>query len=235
MTEAALPVEDPVWVRPGWYVDSDHPDIQRFAEETVTGLDDPREQAIALYLRVRDEFRYDPYNIDRSPEGFRASWVMANGRGFCVNKATLLAAVARATGIPARLGYADVRNHLTSAKLRESMGTDVFTWHGYTELAPEGRWVKATPAFNLSLCEKTGVVPLEFDGRTDSIFHPFAANGSRHMEYLTDHGCYADVPFERIMAGWARHYGTDVQVASGPGEGDFEADAAAYHQNRQDA
>lgn len=235
MTAADLPVSDPAWTRPGWYIDSDHPGIQRFAEETIATPDDPRARAIALYLRVRDEFRYDPYNIDRSPEGFRASWVLEHGRGFCVNKATLLAAVARAAGIPARLGYADVRNHLTSAKLRESMGTDVFTWHGYTELAPEGVWVKATPAFNLTLCEKTGVVPLDFDGRNDSIFHPLAADGSRHMEYLTDHGSFADVPFDQIMAGWAQHYGTQVQAGNGAVDGDFETDAAAYHQSERSA
>ncbi|MEE4381811.1 MAG: transglutaminase family protein, partial [Pseudomonadales bacterium] len=144
-------IGDPSWLAAGRFVDSDHPAVIAFAEETVRGLADPREAAVALYYRVRDEFRYDPYGIDRSEAGFRASWVLAEGRGFCVPKATLLAAAARAVGIPARLGFADVRNHPTSAKLAETMGTDVFAWHGYTELAPEGRWVKATPAFNRSL------------------------------------------------------------------------------------
>jgi len=112
-------IEDPSWLAAGRFVDSDHPAVVAFAEETVRGIGDPREAAVALYYRVRDEFRYDPYGIDRSEAGFRASWVLAQGRGFCVPKATLLAAAARAVGIPARLGFADVRNHLTSAKLAE--------------------------------------------------------------------------------------------------------------------
>ncbi len=218
------------WREAGTFVDSDHPSVRAFAEATIVGLSDPLEQSVALYLGVRDGFRYDPYHIDRSEAGFRASWVLEHGRGFCVNKATLLAAAARAVGIPARLGYADVRNHLTSAKLKASMATDVFTWHGYTELAPEGQWVKATPAFNIELCEKTGVLPLEFDGRSDSVFHPFAADGSRHMEYLEDHGVFADVPFDRIMAAWAHHYGPPRDDSLQ--DGDFAADAADYHRQR---
>jgi len=225
-------IEDPSWLAAGRFVDSDHPTVVAFAEETVRGIGDPREAAVALYYRVRDEFRYDPYGIDRSEAGFRASWVLAQGRGFCVPKATLLAAAARAVGIPARLGFADVRNHLTSAKLAETMGTDVFAWHGYTELAPEGRWVKATPAFNRSLCEKTGVLPLEFDGREDSVFHPFTADGARHMEYPADHGTFADVPREEMLAAWAEHYGSGAaedEAAGGDGAAAFEVDAAAHH------
>ena len=30
-------------------------------------------------------------------------------------------------------------------KLRESMGTDIFTWHGFTHVYVEGAWRKATP------------------------------------------------------------------------------------------
>ncbi|HSG87822.1 MAG TPA: transglutaminase-like domain-containing protein [Pseudomonadales bacterium] len=224
---------------PGRFVDSDAEAVRAFAARVTAGMADPVERAVALYHEVRDGFRYDPYDIDRSEAGFRASWVLEHGRGFCVNKATLLAAVGRAAGIPTRLGYADVRNHLTSARLRASMGTDIFTWHGYTELWLAGRWVKATPAFNLSLCEKTGVLPLEFDGRTDSVFHPFDAAGARHMEYIADHGTFDDVPYDRIMAAWAVHYGSgpsaagdETPTAAGSDGADFEADAAAFH--RQD-
>jgi transglutaminase-like putative cysteine protease len=233
-----VPLDDPRLVAPGRFVDSDHAAVIAFAEAATEGIEDPRERTVALYYRVRDGFRYDPYGIDRSERGFQASWVLEHGRGFCVPKATLLAAAARAVGIPARLGYADVRNHLTSAKLAESMGTDVFAWHGYTELALEGRWVKATPAFNLSLCEKTGVLPLEFDGREDSVFHPFTADGSRHMEYLAEHGTFLDVPREEMLQGWAHHYGAGAigqDGASGPsapdGAATFEADAAAHHRH----
>jgi hypothetical protein len=43
------------------------------------------------------------------------------------------------------------------------------------------------------------VKPLEFDGRHDSIFHPFDADDRRHMEYVRDRGSYADVPVEEIQ------------------------------------
>ena len=64
------------------------------------------------------------------------------------------------------------------------MGTDLFVYHGYTDLCLDGKWVKATPAFNLALCTRFRVKPLEFDGRDDSIFHPFDEDDRRHMEYL---------------------------------------------------
>jgi hypothetical protein len=124
----------------------------------------------------------------------RASTVLANGYGWCVPKAVLLAAVCRAAGIPARLGFADVCNHLSTARMRQSMETPVFYWHGYTDIWIDGAWRKATPAFNLSLCEKFGLKPLDFDGRSDSIYHPFDLAGNRHMEYLHQRGSFDDLP-----------------------------------------
>src|SRR4029077_19226901 len=100
-------------------------------------------------------------------------------RGFCIPKAALLAATARAAGIPARVGYGDVRNHLSTKKLLELTGSNLCIWHGDTEVYLEGRGVKATPAFNLSLCQRFGVRPLEFDGRNDSLFHEYDQGGRR--------------------------------------------------------
>ena len=161
-------------------IDSDHPQIAAFAARHARG-DAPREQAQTLYLTVRDGLRYDPYRIDLSEHGMKASTALSQGFGWCVPKAVLLAAVARAAGIPARLGFADVRNHLSTERQRQTMQTDVFVWHGYTELWIEGAWRKATPTFNLSLCEKFGLLPLEFDGVNDSFHHPSDRTGQRHM------------------------------------------------------
>ena len=133
---------------------------------------------MSLVHAVRDEVRYDPYRIDLSARGMRASTCLEQGFGWCVPKAVLMAAVARAAGIPARLGFADVRNHMSTEKLRRTMGTDVFVWHGCTELWIDGAWRKATPAFNLSLCEKFGLLPLDFDGVNDSLYHPFDRVGA---------------------------------------------------------
>jgi transglutaminase-like putative cysteine protease len=132
--------------------------------------------------------------------------VLGVGQGFCIGKAALLAACARASGIAARVGFADVKNHLTSPRLAKTMGSDLFVFHGYAELLVDGRWVKATPAFNLALCRKFRVKPLEFDGRSDSIFHPFDEDERRHMEYLRERGSYADVPIAEIQQAFRDAY-----------------------------
>jgi transglutaminase-like putative cysteine protease len=183
----------------GRYVDSDHPDVIAFARRHVKGTTD-LERAVSLYYAVRDAIRYNPFLDFTSDASFRGSVCLQTGEGFCIGKAALLAACARAVGIPARVGFADVKNHLTTPRLAERMGgSDLFVYHGYTELWLEGKWVKATPAFNLELCRKFRVKPLEFDGRHDSIFHPFDADERRHMEYLRDRGTHADVPVEEIQ------------------------------------
>ena len=203
-------------------IDSDHPAVAAFAARHAAGAD-ARERAVALYYAVRDGFRYDPYQVDLSVPGMRASHVLEIDVGWCVTKAALLAAVCRAAGIPARVGYADVRNHLSTERMRRTMGTDLFVWHGYTSIAIDGRWVKATPAFNLSLCEKFGLLPLEFDGIHDSLYHPFDRAGNQHMEYVNERGSFDDLPLDQIRATFAEIY--PFWAPGGLDNGDFAADA----------
>ena len=186
------------FLSPGHYIDSNHPAVIEFARRHVKGSSDV-ERAVSLYYAVRDGIRYNPFLDFSRDTAFQGSQCLATGEGFCIGKAALLAACARAVGIPARVGFADVKNHLTTARLAERMGTDLFVYHGFAELWLEGKWVKATPAFNLELCRKFRVKPLEFDGRNDSIFHPFDADDRRHMEYLRSRGSYADVPVAEIQ------------------------------------
>jgi transglutaminase-like putative cysteine protease len=180
-------------------VDSDSELVRSYATARSAGATDPVERAVRLFYAVRDDIRYDPYtSVDLSVEGLKASRTLASGRGWCVSKAVLLAACCRAMGLPARIGFADVKNHLTTARMRAAMKTDVFYWHGYTSILLNGMWVKATPAFNIELCRKFRLHPLEFDGRTDSIYHPFDLDGNRHMEYVRHRGEFADVPVDAI-------------------------------------
>jgi transglutaminase-like putative cysteine protease len=144
-----------LYLDPADYVDSDHPEVQCYARAVLGDQDDPREIVRALYRAVRDGIRYDPYVDYRDPETFRASSVLAERRGYCVGKASLYAALCRIAGIPAKLGFADVKNHLATPKLIEAMGTDLFAWHGYSEVYLDGEWLKATPTFNASLCDPT--------------------------------------------------------------------------------
>jgi transglutaminase-like putative cysteine protease len=189
----------------GRYINSSHPAIQAFSRENASGSSE-RERAVSLYYAVRDKIRYNPFLDFADPDVFRASAVLEAGQGFCVGKASLLAACARAAGIEARVGFADVKNHLTTPRLAETMGSDLFVYHGYTEMRIDGNWVKATPAFNLALCTRFRVKPLEFDGREDSIFHPFDEDDRRHMEYLRDRGVYADVPVDEIQQAFREAY-----------------------------
>ncbi len=209
-------MDDLKYLRPTQFIDSDSPSVIKFAQSTIEGAQTDIEKAIKLYYAVRDPIRYSPYGIVLDPDAYKASWVLEKKVGFCIPKAILLAAAARVVNIPSRLGYADVRNHLASDRLIALMQTDEFAFHGYTELYLEGKWVKATPAFNLGLCQRFGVKPLKFDGKVDSIMHPYDVAGNKHMEYIRDHGQFADFPIAKMIASFERAY-PHLFGESGPG------------------
>jgi transglutaminase-like putative cysteine protease len=214
---------------PGALIDSDHPAVIDFAHRVADGATDDRDKAVRLYAAVRDGFRYDPYTIDLSPEGMRASSVLERQHGWCVPKAALLAAACRVAGVPARVGYADVRNHLSTQRLRELMGTDEFYWHGYTAILLDGRWLKATPSFNIELCRRMRLAPLDFDGRSDAVMHAFDETGQRHMEYLRFRGEYDDVPLDEICATFDVCY---PKLRRADANEDFDRDVAAENPER---
>jgi transglutaminase-like putative cysteine protease len=209
------------FLRPTPTIESLHPTVVAFAEKQVAGATQDIDQAVRLYYAIRDGIRYDPYSINLTVDSLKATTTLATGRGWCVAKAIVLAACCRAIAIPARLGFADVRNHLSTARLREFMNTDVFYWHGYTSMLLEGRWVKATPAFNIQLCEKFRLRPLEFDGRDNSIYHSFDLDGNRHMEYLNDRGEFADVPIDAMTSTFRQYYALEQGDTAGA---DFDRD-----------
>lgn len=198
------------YLSPTATIDSDHPAVAEYAQRALQGTSGGAvEKAVRLYYAVRDGIWYDPYQPFYKPEHYRASRVLQIGRAFCVGKAALLCALGRACGIPSRIGFADVRNHLTTRQLRDFMGTDLFVFHGYTEFLLAGKWIKATPAFNVELCRRHRVIALDFDGQADSLFHPYNEESQLFMEYVRDHGVFQDVPTERIVSAWEAAYGAD--------------------------
>lgn len=197
---------NPAWLEPTWFIDSDSVEVTDFATRVRGDTTDQVETAVALFLAVRDGIRYDPYVKTDGPGGYRASAVAQSSANWCTPKAVLLTAAARHCGIPARLGFADVRNHLTTEKLSERMGTDLFIWHGYTEMMLEGEWRKASSAFNIELCERFGVKVLAFDGRSDALMHPFDEAGNRHMEYVNQRGSFDDLPLDEIQSDFQAVY-----------------------------
>lgn len=206
----------PEHLEPSHYLDSDAPAVRDFAQEAVGAAEDPVERAVCLFRAVRDGFWYDPFSMTTDPSAYRASAIVTGGATWCVPKAVLLAAAARAAGIPARLGFADVRNHLQTPKLRARMGgVDLFIYHGYAELHLDGAWVKATPAFNAELCARFAVAPIEFDGRHDALLHEYSPGGGAYMEYVDDRGVFTDLPLREILTAFRDTYGPALLDGAG--------------------
>ncbi|MES2398232.1 MAG: transglutaminase-like domain-containing protein [Bacteroidota bacterium] len=195
-----------IYLQPAEYINSDSEEVIQFTNKIIGSTTDPIEKAVKIYYAVRDGFQYNPYDLDLSPEALKASSLLKRNYGYCVEKACLLAACARVAGIPSRLGFAKVRNHIATEKLEEILKTNVLVFHGFTELFLEGKWVKATPAFNKTLCERLKVESLEFDGREDSVFQSYNQEGSQFMEYLHDYGNFDDVPYELFISELVKHY-----------------------------
>jgi transglutaminase-like putative cysteine protease len=215
----ATPIDGPPTagdLAPSTAFDHDAAAVRDWARSVTAGADGPVDRARALFADVRDRIRYDPYRLDLAPEAFTASTVLASPSNWCVPKAILLTAGARAAGIPARIGFADVRNHLSSEKLQARMGTDLFVFHGYAALFLDGRWLKASPAFNAELCERFGVPALDFDGRGDALLHAYDGSGRRHMEYVADHGTWTAVPFDEMFAAFRANYGGEHPLGDDP-------------------
>ena len=201
-----MDIEVQRYLKPARFVDSDSKQVIEFAKTSVGNSKNPIKQGIELYYTVRDGIKYDPYHLSFEPDTLKASSVISRRYGFCVEKAVALAALARAVGIPSRIGFANVRNHLTTNRLKEIMRSDIFVFHGYAELFLEDKWVKATPAFNASICKLFNVKPLEFDGMNDSLFQPYNSKGNLFMEYVKDHGQFNDLPYETMVDEFKIHY-----------------------------
>ncbi len=206
------------------FFDFENDAIKQFSEGLINESMTTTQKAIALYNGVRDGIRYNPYVFDVKARTLSASHCLKEGQSYCIPKAVLLGAVCRLSGIPSRLGLADVKNHLSSPALIEWLKSDIFAMHGYIELYLDGKWVKATPAFDVKLCERMGVKALDFNGKDDSVFHEFNGEGVRHMEYINDYGAFDDVPFDFIVKSVAAAYPHLVDYVPKKNVGSLEDD-----------
>lgn len=188
------------------FIDVDHPMVQKFAREVTFSAQNEVEKVKYLYYAVRDGFRYDPYRLDFSKKAMKASSLLMRDYGYCVEKSCLFAAACRVIGVPSRLGFANVRNHIGTSKLETVLKTDVLVFHGYAEIQLNNKWIKVTPVFNRELCEKLNVQPLEFNPEDDSIFQEFNKNGGKFMEYLHQYGYFDDIPYELFMEELIKYY-----------------------------
>ncbi|RLB66465.1 MAG: transglutaminase [Deltaproteobacteria bacterium] len=196
-----------IFLQPTFFIECSHPRIRETAQQLTRSLPEAKMKARSLFLFVRDEIRYDPYCFSTSREDYQAHAILARGRGYCIQKAVLLAALCRAVGIPSRLLLAHIRNHQVPKKLTEMMQTDVFYCHGYNEMYLDGRWLKATPTFDRFMCERLGIQTVNFDGSRNAVFEACSLDGRPHIEYLHQWGPFADLPFEEILRIFNDKYG----------------------------
>lgn len=220
-------MSDAEYLRPTEFLDFQETSVRDFAESHTQGISSTKDKAIRLYYAVRDEFQYNPYRLDLRRQGLRASQLLERHSGYCIEKSILLAASARAVGIPSRLSFYIVRNHIATEKLERILGKDYLVFHGAAELLLENRWIKTTPAFNASLCQRLGVAPLDFDGASDCIFQEYDSNGNVFMSYLHDYGAFSDMPYELYIAELKKHYPDAMQDSR------YLSDDLVYDFNRE--
>ncbi len=190
-----------------YYIDSEHAAVVAYAKQHTAGANSDVERVQALFYAVRDGVRYNPYKIILRPAFLKASYQAQKSDGYCIEKSNLFVAACRHIGVPARLGFANVRNHLGTKRLEQILRTDLLVFHGYAEVFLAGRWIKVTPVFDADLCRKMGVQPLDFDGVNDCVFQASDKSGNPFMEYVEEHGSFADLPFDAFVEALRRHYG----------------------------
>ena len=186
------------------FLNYSHPLIGQFIGD-ISNINSGKELALHLYYKVRDGFLYDPYHLDLRYEALKSSNIIKKKRAWCVEKSILLATCARKVGIPSRLGYAIVINHIGVEKLVSYLKRNEIVFHGYVELFINNKWVKCTPSFDAKICSITGVSPLDWDGENDSLFQPYTGK-YKFMEYIHDYGVFSDVPIQKMNDEMKKYY-----------------------------
>ena len=187
------------YLEPTSTIDCDNASVKGKAWELTKGQEDPADKARSLFYFVRDQIKYNMYVPFQLIEHYKASTILREGEGYCVQKAVLMTALARAIDIPARLGFADIVNHLLPGKFLEIHGTNLLVYHGFTELYLNDTWIRVTPIFDLEMCRKHRIIPVDFDGKNDARFHPVNEEGRQHIEYVRYHGSFEDLPLDEML------------------------------------
>lgn len=197
------------YLKPTYFIDSESEIIKELANELSEGYQQNKEIAREVFHYVRDTIKYSIKEITLEQDKFKASSTIQAKKGFCISKSITVVALMRANGIPARLHFADIINHRSPKYLQELMGTNIFYFHGYLEVYLENKWIKLTPSFETSLCERHNFPLCEFNPDTmdDAIFKPKDNLGRPFVEYINDRGVYTDLPFQEMAEAFISYYG----------------------------
>ena len=186
-----------VYLKSSFTIEANHNKIIEAARNLTRGCLDDKDKAIKLFYFVRDSIPYNIYMISVFVEDFKASRILAWGKGYCVQKAVLLAALGRAADIPSRVAFASIRNHRVPAHVMQKMGGDnVFPRHGYNQFFLDGKWISATATFDKNLCEKNKLPAVEFNGEEDAILPGKDLAGRPYIEYIEKFTPTDDFPFD---------------------------------------
>jgi hypothetical protein len=173
-------------------IDSDHPHLL----EQVRGLTGSEgELAQQLFRFVRDEIRYDFTPVLDGRDCWRASATLERRKGFCQQKAVLLAALCRAVGIPSAICFQHIRDHkLLDARFTAQLPGGIIAFHGLAALWLEGRWVRVDPSLDAKLCQIRRYRCVEFDGVHEALLPATDLDGRPHFDFLEQLGPFADLP-----------------------------------------
>ena len=201
------------FLRQTYFIDSDHPLIIEKANMLTQSCNNAREKAVVLFSFVRDEISYNPYGPIEDKERYKASKTLKRGYGYCIQKAALLAALLRSVSMPAALIFADIINPLIPENLKTLIKTDKFIFHCYNNIYIDGKWVKATCAFDRGMCTRINVPVVEFNGMEDAIFPSLLPDGRTFVTYLQHRGIYNDIPFDEVVKEFKAFYGNEALKA----------------------
>lgn len=176
-------------------IESEHPAVVARAQELVRGLTGERERAEALFLWVRDAIAYDFTPDLRTRADWAASGTLARGRGFCQQKAVLLAALARAAGIPSAITFQRIVDHkLKDTRFEAMLPGGLITFHGLDFLWVDGAWRPADATLDAGLCARRGYRLTELWPGDAARLPLLDLAGEPHFDILLESGPFADQP-----------------------------------------
>jgi hypothetical protein len=186
------------------FIDSDSASVEALAHR-VQGDGTPIQKAVRLFEHVRDEIQYE-FRAKLTKDEYRASRVLLDGKGFCVQKAVLLCALLRAARIPSAIVLCDLKDYTLSTRVLEAMGTDTMFHHGLNAIHLNGRWLLADASLSPDVVERKRYRRVDFDGEDDALFPKTTLAGAAHAEVIRFHGMYIDLPFSQMVGAFMAAY-----------------------------